>query len=412
MKKLSIAILFVFLLPTTVFAQSTNDYSGHIYEEAIKYLYKEWIVSGYPDGTFRPDSKINRAEFLKIIVESQFDSVDYIGHAQETCFPDVVSGNWYTQYVCFAKSRGIVQGYADGTFRPGQNISLNESLKIIYESMDLAVDNPDAVFKFKYYSPAMKAGYIPDELVKGFDEILTRGQISEILYRILIDQNKVYKSNIRLNLVPMAQQHDASCAMAALSIALSQELSVPEQEIIDEMISLGMYPNNEIYKQEDGKYIWDDPQKVFVGDYDGLVSLSISKLKGYGFLEKPLERLAKQWAANSVAFYGSNYGYIAMQLEKGYPVIVFADINARNGSIILTESGPGSVSWYLPGGDELYTAKMYKHNLVIEGFRGTQKSPEIFYVIDPFYGKRIEMTPSQLDKILSAYNYSGVVIKF
>ncbi len=412
MKKLSITTLFVFLLPTAVFAQSANDYSGHVYEEAIEYLYEEGIVSGYPDGTFRPNLNINRAEFLKIVVESQFDDVDYVGHAQETCFKDVVSGNWYTQYVCFAKSRGIVEGYSDGTFKPEQNINLSESLKMIYESMNLAVDNPDAVFKFKYYSPAMKAGYIPDELVGGYFDIMTRGDIAEIMYRILIDPDKVYDEDLSLNLSPVSQMYDASCGTAALAIALSGQTKVSEQEIINKMIALGMYPNNEIYQQEDGKYIWDDPQQVFVGNYDGLVSLSISKLKGYGFLERPLVNLARQWAPNSTAFTGSNTGYMATQLEQGYPVIVFADVNARSGSVILTEPGPGSVSWYLPGGNELYTAKMYKHNIVLEGFKGTSENPEIFHVIDPFKGTRLDMTSSQLNQILSAYNHSGVVIKF
>jgi len=55
---------------------------------------------------------------------------------------------------------------------------------------------------------------------------------------------------------------------------------------------------------------------------------------------------------------------------------------------------------------------MYKHNLVIEGFRGVLANSEIFYVVDPFYGNKIEMTPTQLNDILKGYNYSGVVIKF
>ena len=416
MKKLSLLTFSFFIFSSTAFAQTNeipfDDHVGHLYEEAIEYLYTEGIVEGYPSGVFLPDAKINRAEFLKIIVESQFDKVDYIGHAHETCFPDTVSGEWYTQYVCFAKARGIIEGYADGTFQPSKNISLNESLKMMYESMNLAVDNPDAVFKFKYYSPAMKSGYLPKELVGGYDDIMTRGQISEVLYRILIDTDKVYKEDIRLGLTPAAQKYDASCGTAALAIALSQKIQVLEQDVIDKMVELGMYPNNAIYKQEDGKYIWDDPQSVFVGNYDGLVSLSISKLKGYGFLEKPLVKLAREWAPNSTAFTDSNLGYITLQLEQGYPVIVFADVNARSGSVVLTESGPGAVSWYLPGGNELYTAKMYKHNLVIEGFSGTQTNPEFFYIVDPLYGKRVDMTPLQMDEILSGYNYSGVVIKF
>lgn len=415
MKKLSLLTLSLFLISQTAYAQTAeipfDDHVGHIYEEAIEYLYQEGIIDGYSDGTFLPDANINRAEFLKIIVESNFEPVDYIGHAHETCFPDVVSGEWYTQYVCFAKSRGIVEGYPDGTFQPSQEINLSESLKMMYESMNLAIDDPNAIFKFKYYSPAMKSGYIPEELVGGYFDIMTRGQISEVMYRILIDPDKVFKEDIRLGLTPVVQKYDASCGTAALAIALSGELSVNEQQIIDRMTSMGLYPNNEIY-EEDGKYIWDDPHQVFVGDIDGLVSLSISRLKGYGFLEQPLANLARNWAPNSIAFTGSNLGYIVQQLEEGYPVIVFADVNARSGEVLLTEPGPGSVTWYLQGGTQTYTAKMYKHNMVVEGFSGTQQNPEYFHLVDPFYGKKIDMTPSQLGGILQGYNFSGVVIKF
>lgn len=415
MKKSYLLILSLFLFSQAAYAQTVvipfDDHVNHLYEESIEYLYEEGMIGGYSDGTFLPDANINRAEFLKIIVEAEFEEVDYIGHSGETCFPDVVPGQWYTQYICFAKARGIIEGYVDGTFQPSQEINLSESLKMIYESMNLAIDDSGAIFKFKYYSPAMKSGYLPEELVGGYFDIMTRGQISEVMYRILVDPDKVYNQDISFELTPIMQQHDASCGTAALATALSQEVQVNEQVVIDKMIALGMYPNNEIY-EENGKYIWDDPQKVFVGNYDGLVSLSISKLKGYGFLEQPLAKLAREWASNSIAFRDSNIGYITAQIEQGHPVIVFTDVNARSGTVLLTEPGPGSVSWYLPGGNELYTAKMYKHNLVIEGFSGTSQYPELFHIVDPFYGKRIDMTLSQLNGILQGYNYSGVVVKF
>lgn len=415
MKKLSLLALSLFLVSNVAYAQTAvipfDDHVDHLYEDAIEYMYEEGIVEGYLDGTFLPDANINRAEFLKIIIEANFDEVDYVGHAGEECFPDVASGTWYTPYICFAKSRGIIEGYGDGTFRPAQEINLSESLKMMYESMNLAIDNPGAVFKFKYYNPAKKADYIPDELVGGYFDIMTRGQISEVMYRILMDPDKVYNEDIRLNLTPVVQRYDASCGTAALTIALSGKISVTEQEIIDKMTSLGLYPNNEIY-EEDGKNIWDDPHKVFVGDINGLVSLSIGKLKGYGFLEGPLEKLAKEWAPNSESFTGMNLGYITTQLEEGYPVIIFADVSAVSGTVLLTEPGPGSVTWYLPGGTETYTARMYKHNMVVEGFSGTSQNPEFFHIVDPFYGKKLDMTPAEFAGILKGYNYSGVVIKF
>lgn len=416
MRKNIITICCSLLFISTAYAQAAdeipfNDQEDHLYGDAIEYLFNQNIVQGYDDGAFKPDKTINRAEFLKIIVEAEFNATEYRGYAYEGCFSDVPAAQWYTAYVCFAQERGIVEGYSDGTFKPSQEINLSEALKMMYESMNIALENPDLIFKFKYYSPAMRAGYIPDELVGEYGAVMTRGQIAEIMYRILIDPDKVYEEDFKLGLTPFVQEYDASCGTAALRIALSQEIQLTEREIIDTMESLGLYPNNELYEEE-GKVTWDDPQEVFVGDVDGLVSLSIDKLKGYGFLEKPLLALARRWAPQSEAFSGVSYGYITTQLDRGHPVIVFADVNARNGTVLLTEPGPGTISWYIAEKDEMYTAHMYKHNLVIEGYTGTAQKPELFHMVDPFYGIKLDMTLNELDSILQAYNYTGVVIKF
>jgi hypothetical protein len=287
MKKLSLLLLGLigmsFTFNSVALAQSISipfsDHEGHIYEEAIEYLYNEGIINGYPNGTFRPDKTIQRAELLKIIVASNYHESEYQHYGNISCFPDVPGNEWFTQYVCFAKEKEIVEGYADGNFRPAQEVNLVESLKMMYEGMGMAVDNPTAVFKFKYYSPSMKAGYIPEDLVGGFDALVTRGEVSEIMYRILIDPDKEMKSEVYLDLTVHQQKYKAS-------------------EVINKMVEMGLYPNNEIVN-EDGIYIWDDPQEVFVGDYNGAVSIYMSKLKGFGFLENPLEELAQNWAPNS-----------------------------------------------------------------------------------------------------------------
>lgn len=419
MKKIILVLLVMigmfFTFIPGAYAQSDeipfNDHKDHIYEEAIEYLYDAGIIDGYPDGTFKPDKTINRAELLKIIIESNYNENDYASYEDISCFPDVAGNLWFSKYVCYAKSRGIVEGYPDGTFKSAREVNLIESLKIMYEGIGMAVDNPNAVFKFKYYSPAMLAGYIPEELRGGFEEIMTRGQVSEIIYRILLDEDKEMKSEVYLNLTPYRQRYDASCGTAALATALSQKIYVTEDEIINKMIEIGLYPNNEIVS-ENGAYVWDHPQEVFVGDYDGLVSIYMSKLKGFGFLEGPLEVLAQNWAPASEKFSGKNPGFIVEQLEEGYPVIVFGNVNARSGSVILTEPGTTSVSWNLRNTGETITVPMYKHNLVVEGYRGTIENPEKFYVVDPFYGQKMEMTKGELEGILAGYNFSGVVIKF
>jgi uncharacterized protein YvpB len=411
MKKLLLFLIFLFGISGSAFAADLlYDINGHIYEDSIQYLYEQEIVLGYASGNFLPDIKINRAEFTKIVLEANYDSALFDEFQDDSCFTDVPANQWFTKYICFAQSKSIVSGYGDGYFVPQNTINLLEALKIVYEGYNIYIPETDDPIDLKYYNPAQKAGYIPKELYSKYAKLLTRGEISEILYRIITDEDKIIIPDINLGLTPVTQKYQASCGLAALSSALSFKMSISEDVILEQMKSMGLYPNNPV-QTVDNKLIWDDPNSVFVGDVNGLVSIYTNRLTGYGFLEQPLLRLAKVWAPNSFVFNNSNLKYFAEQIKAGNPVIVFASVNARSGAVIIKEPGPYSVSWFLSNGTQL-TYSMYKHNLVINGFRGFADNPEVFYVIDPFYGNEIELTPSELTSILNAYSFSGVVIKF
>ena len=113
----------------------TNDFSDvsatDWYNNAISTLTNMGVISGYPDGTFRPNAGITRAEFAKIAV-SFFDvNVDQTLGSK---FSDV-SGAWYTKYVNLAVELNIVNGYADGTFRPNNLITRAEAMQIVNNTL-------------------------------------------------------------------------------------------------------------------------------------------------------------------------------------------------------------------------------------------------------------------------------------
>ena len=83
------------------------------YQEDVAYLKGKGSISGYPDGLFRPQETVNRAEFLKLIFRSKGE-VEPVAVA---CFSDVPVDAWFAPYVCAAKRRGIVQGYSIGSRR-------------------------------------------------------------------------------------------------------------------------------------------------------------------------------------------------------------------------------------------------------------------------------------------------------
>ncbi|MBN1494906.1 S-layer homology domain-containing protein [Candidatus Peregrinibacteria bacterium] len=409
-KLLALSVLLFGFAGSAYAAGSLSDIDGHLYEEAIQYLYDNGIVSGYPDMNFLPDNRINRAEFTKIVIEANYDESLFEPYADESCFSDVPANQWFTKYICFAQDRGIVSGYGDGYFVPQNTINLLEALKIVYEGYRIVIPDNEAPIELKYYTPAQQAGYIPDELLSKYAKLLTRGHISEIVYRILIDEDKVIIPDVRLGLSPVKQKWQASCGLAALSSALSLKMNIPEDVIFEQMQNMDLYPNNPVQTVDD-RLVWDNPEEVFVGDVNGVVSIYSNRLTGFGFMEQPLSNLVKVWAPSSAIFKNSNLQYFANQLKMGNPVIVFASVNARNGAIIIEEPGPFTTSWYLENGTQV-SFSMYKHNLVLNGYRGMPENPEVFYVLDPFYGNEIELTPSQLKGILNPYNFSGIVVKF
>lgn len=111
----------------------TNGYtdvaSDAWYNTAVSAMTKAGIVDGYPDGTFRPDAPITRAEMAKII--SLFAKLD----KSESRFSDI-AGHWAEAYIKLAAGNGWIAGYPDGTFGPQRNITRAETATMINRVLD------------------------------------------------------------------------------------------------------------------------------------------------------------------------------------------------------------------------------------------------------------------------------------
>lgn len=167
------------------------------YFDAIENLVEVGIFQGYSDGTFRPDAAINRAELLKILVEGR--DIDIDASLNKNCFPDVKE-EWYAEYVCYAKYRGWIKGYSDGTFRPSATVNKVEALKILFNVYELGLSEDATVANLKYSDLDENAWYaiyvwkasalgILEESIGGrFDPAdgRTRGEMAEELYRYLV----------------------------------------------------------------------------------------------------------------------------------------------------------------------------------------------------------------------------------
>ena len=165
--------------------------------DAIDNLVEVGIFEGYSDNTFRSETEINRAELLKILVEGRDLEIDE--SLNKNCFPDVKE-EWYSMYVCYAKYRGWIKGYSDGTFRPSDTVNKVEALKMLFNVYELNLSEDAIVANLKYpdldkdawYAvyvwKASALGILEESIGSNFDagEGRNRGDMAEELYRYLV----------------------------------------------------------------------------------------------------------------------------------------------------------------------------------------------------------------------------------
>jgi len=161
--------------------------STHFNLEAIDALKEREVLKGYEDGTFRPENRINRAEMLKIIVadlykQSEIDKC--LTENPKSLFSDTPATEWYAPYVCIAKRDKIVGGYEDGTFKPGTYINFVELSKILTESFDLTAIQEVGGDWYDGYVHALEFQKAIPSTVEFFDEYVTRGEMSEMMWRL------------------------------------------------------------------------------------------------------------------------------------------------------------------------------------------------------------------------------------
>jgi hypothetical protein len=149
--------------------------------DSLEYLKENKVISGYPDGTFKPENEINRAEFTKIIVGALTDSPK-----GSNCFTDV-KDEWFAPYVCEAKERKIIDGYADGSFKPAENINFSEASKIVANAFGVTADNdgdPNAANWYQPFVVGLETQKAIPLSVEFFDEKITRDEMAEMTYRL------------------------------------------------------------------------------------------------------------------------------------------------------------------------------------------------------------------------------------
>src|SRR5665648_813142 len=136
---LTVLCMMLTLAPSPAFATTVSDISGHWAQTTIQSWVDNGLIKGYPDGTFKPDNNITRAEFITLVNRA----FEYTKTAPIS-FTDVNQNAWYASAIGVAVEAGYISGYPDGTMKPENPISREEAATIIMRIKNL-VANPAAV---------------------------------------------------------------------------------------------------------------------------------------------------------------------------------------------------------------------------------------------------------------------------
>jgi len=229
---LSLCMLGLVLICTPFAQASFEDVpSTHANFTAINYLQEHGMVQGYNDNTFKPNAAINRAEFAKIVINAflkndinqmstchmqyartseacgleqnciarefttfavcmgyKTDNNGQLGtdalklKEYDSCFSDIAADAWFRKFVCLAKVKNIIGGYADGSFKANNNITFVEASKIIVNAMGFKT-TADAVWYRPYVQVLSDSKAIPMS-INALSQTITRGEMAEMIYRL------------------------------------------------------------------------------------------------------------------------------------------------------------------------------------------------------------------------------------
>lgn len=162
---------------------------------AINFLKDNNVVRGYSDGSFKPDSNVSRVESLKFIFEGLNKPVNTRNVLE---FADTDSKAWYARYIAAAQKLGIVKGYPGNVFKPANQVSKAEFLKVLLGAAGYGIDN---------YHPSVKpfddvdisawyGGYVASAKDRNLldtstnvykpNSPITRAEVADLLYKTIM----------------------------------------------------------------------------------------------------------------------------------------------------------------------------------------------------------------------------------
>lgn len=228
-RKLVFLIIFCMMItymPISASAAEVTDISNHWAQATIQSWVDQGFINGYPDGSFRPDNNITRAEFLALTNRA-------FGYAITVpiSYSDVEVGDWYYDTIAVAVAAGYINGYPDGTMRPESPITREEVATLLMNMDNFTTNGNNAnVFSdaasFSWSKVAIATAYTAKLMVGypdgsfGNKKFIKRGEAT-----VALDNNKslLQPANNQTNTGPAQGNSLISEALTVISLLANQD---------------------------------------------------------------------------------------------------------------------------------------------------------------------------------------------
>ncbi len=169
----------------------------------IEELAAEGIIAGFPDGDFRPNQAVTRAQFAAIVRQA-FDQPQ---NRPASSFSDVSADYWARDAIADAYRQGFLSGYPDGTFRPEQEIPRVQALVSLTNGLNIDASGSINAALNTYRDAEQVPAYAEDEVAAATENemvvnypnvdvlrpqgVATRADIAAFIYQALVDQGQM-----------------------------------------------------------------------------------------------------------------------------------------------------------------------------------------------------------------------------
>ena len=161
-----------------------SDVSDSYTATAVETLRLMGVLDGYGDGTFRPDTVLNRAQFCKMAVYAMGGSGELGRYSTVTIFPDVKPSHWASAYINMAARKGIISGFADGKFKPGQTVTAGQAVTILMRGLGYKDEDMGGVWPQSYMAEAQTNGLLKSTGITSAYAGLTRAQAAKLFLNL------------------------------------------------------------------------------------------------------------------------------------------------------------------------------------------------------------------------------------